>query len=115
MRSIGRRVRKLRQSFGFSQVRMADESGVAKSTLSKLESGQQLSSLAVLELFARCLGVELLDLVITPDADHPRHQLIDATRDLPPETLRALLEIVRRFATPPSAAAPSDETPRPRR
>ncbi len=92
-RAVGQRIRNLREVAGLTQEKLAYESGVVKSTLSKVEAGDQLASLAVLELLAGRLDVELLDLLITPDADHPRHQLIEATRSLPPETLHAMLAV----------------------
>lgn len=102
--AIGQRVRALRESLGLTQEKLAYESGLrSKGTLSKIEAGHQLPSVAVLDLLARRLGVELLDLFVRPDADHPRHTLIDATRELATPTLRAMLDALSRPAREPTS------------
>lgn len=106
-RDLGRRVRTLREALGVTQEKTAYEVGIWKGTLSKIESGQQLPTLGVLELLAGRLGVEILDLLVTPDPSHLRHRVIDATRDLSPEALRALLTALRLRP----AAAPPEELP----
>ena len=112
--TIGIRVRALREALGLTQEKLAYESGLrSKGTLSKIEAGNQLASVAVLDLLAQRLGVELLDLFVRPDADHPRHTLIDATRALAAPALRPLLEALSRPA-PRAAALPFVEVPQPR-
>lgn len=98
---------------GLTQEKLAYESGLhSKGTLSKIEAGQQLATVAVLELLARRLGVELLDLFVTPDEDLPRHDLIEATRGRSAGELHALRVGLRRVATP-QPAEPFVEAPRP--
>jgi len=87
--SIGQRVRSLRTQAGLTQEKLAYESGLhSKGTLSKIEAGHQLASVAMLELLARRLGVELLDLFVEPGAGHLRHDLIEATRGRPTNELQ---------------------------
>lgn len=63
--TIGRRVRALREAEGLTQEKLAYECGLrSKGTLSKLESGQLLATVSVLDLLARRLGVELCDLFV---------------------------------------------------
>lgn len=114
--AIGRRVRALREALGLTQEKLAYESGLrSKGTLSKIESGNQLATVSVLDLLAHRLGVELLDLFVLPDADHPRHALIEATRTLSAPALRAALDALARPArarpSPPfvEATRPADE------
>ncbi len=110
--SVGARVRTLREAAGITQEKLAWESGLrSKGTLSKIESGQQLPSLSVMEFLARRLGVELLDLLIQPGQDNPRHNLVELTRRLSAHQLR---ELARPFSSPDSARAqPFTEAPRP--
>ncbi len=111
--SIGQRVRTLRVSQGLTQEKLAYESGLhSKGTLSKIEAGQQLATVAVLELLARRLGVELLDLFVTPDEGLPRHDLIEATRGRSAGELEALLLGLSRVAAP-EPAEPFVEAQRP--
>lgn len=104
--AIGQRVRELRESAGITQEKLAYESGLrSKGTLSKIESGQQLASVAVLDLLARRLGVELLDLFVRTGPEQPRHELIERSRFAPSQALRAardaLAPSIPRPAPPP--------------
>ena len=108
-RRIGLRIRRLREAVSLTQEKLAYESGLqSKGTLSKIESGQQLASLAVLELLASRLGVELLDLMIEPEAGTARHVLIEATRHRSTGELDALRRrLVGDAVTPSKAPAPA--------
>lgn len=111
--AIGQRVRALREATGLTQEKLAYESGLrSKGTLSKIESGRQLATVAVLDLLAQRLGVEVLDLFVRPGEGVARHDLIDATRGLPLAELQALQGALRPAPrTPP--AAPFTEAARP--
>lgn len=78
--------------------------GLTKGYLSPIETGRKLPSIEKLDSIALHLGVEPLDLFITPDDAHLRHRVIDATRGLPPEKLRAMLDAA---AGPPSLPPPT--------
>lgn len=113
--TIGTRVRALRERAGLTQEKLAYECGLrSKGTLSKIESGQQLASLAVLEMLARRLDVELFDVFVQPDEGHLRHELVSATRGASPQELQAALDALTRS----DAARPSPpfvDAPRPRK
>jgi transcriptional regulator with XRE-family HTH domain len=97
---------------GITQEVLARESGLrSKGTLSKIEAGHQLATVSVLDLLARRLGVELLDLFVLPRARRPRHTLIDATRGCSASALRAALKTLTRPADP--CALPFAEASRP--
>lgn len=111
--TIGTRVRALREAAGLTQEKLAYESGLrSKGTLSKIEGGHQLPSVAVLELLALRLGVELLDLFTRPGEGDARHDLIEATRRLSPAELRAIPDALRRAAES-APSTPFTEVPRP--
>ena len=111
--TIGTRVRALREAAGLTQEKLAYESGLrSKGTLSKIEGGHQLPSVAVLELLALRLGVELLDVFTRPGEGNARHDLIEATRRLSPLELRTTPEALRR-ADDSTPSTPFTEVPRP--
>jgi transcriptional regulator with XRE-family HTH domain len=68
-RLLGARIAALRSEIGLTQERLAWEAEIeSKGYMSRIESGQRLPSIEVLERIARCLGVEVRDLFIFPDA-----------------------------------------------
>jgi|GEM_PF-1469980 len=80
---IGQRLRDLRRARGLTLAQLAIDSGVAsKGHLSDLENGRVLPTVATLQALASALGVELLDLVISPEQS-PRHRLVAHTVALP--------------------------------
>ncbi len=111
--TIGTRVRTLREAAGLTQEKLAYESGLrSKGTLSKIEGGRQLPSVAVLEMLALRLGVELLDLFTRPGEGDARHDLIEDTRRLSPSELRTIPEALRRRSES-APSTPFTEAPRP--
>lgn len=80
---IGQRLRELRRARGLTLAQLAVDSGVAsKGHLSDLENGRVLPTVGTLQALASALGVELLDLVISPEQS-PRHRLVAHTVALP--------------------------------
>ena len=57
--NIGQRIRQLRESRGMTQTQLKTCSGVSRSYLSRLESGQMTPSLGTLEKLSEALGVGL--------------------------------------------------------
>lgn len=102
-RRIGVRLRQFREAKGLSLRRFAAVAGLAPSAVSKIENGLQGENLRQLEELATLLGVDPVDLCIAPDdrevgvAQRLRYELIEATRELSPNQLRALLQTVRAF------------------
>lgn len=65
---LGQRIAALRAELGLTQERLAWEAGFAsKGYLSRIESGQRLPSVEVLERLAQRLNVEVRDLFIFPE------------------------------------------------
>ena len=65
---LGQRIAALRSELGLTQERLAWEAGFAsKGYLSRIESGQRLPSVEVLERLALRLNVEIRDLFIFPE------------------------------------------------
>jgi DNA-binding XRE family transcriptional regulator len=61
--SVGRRVRTLRESRGWSQIGLARRAGVRRQDLVRLEKGRNKMSLPALEFLAEALGVPVADLL----------------------------------------------------
>ncbi len=74
---IGRRIAELRKLSGLSQARLADLVGTAVETISRLETGAAMPSLARLAAIGQALGVELHELLrIRPGAE-PEHAALE--------------------------------------
>lgn len=54
-------LKRLRNELGWSQQRLADESGVNKATINQVEQGKRSPSIATLESLARAMGAEIAD------------------------------------------------------
>ncbi len=63
-RSVGSRVRALRQERGFTLDELSVRSGVSRRTITLLEAGQANASLATLDKLARSLGTGFVSLVL---------------------------------------------------
>jgi transcriptional regulator with XRE-family HTH domain len=69
---VGARLRRARGHRGVTLTELAAETGISKSTLSRLESGQRKPSLELLLLIARAHDVPLDGLVGLPEVRDPR-------------------------------------------
>lgn len=67
----GERVRRWRRKRGLSQAELGEASGIAPSTISRLERGQRQARLELLEPVARALGVGL-DVIVGTGTPDPR-------------------------------------------
>lgn len=56
---LGKRIRKLRQKRGWTQVEMAEQVGIDRSFLADVERGRRNISVLNLELIAKGLGITL--------------------------------------------------------
>lgn len=87
---IGERMARLRTEKKLTQEQLGYGGDIAKGTMSELERGLVRPSVPMLVRIAQVLEVDVLDLVTFPD-EHPRHELIDATRSLSLQAVRRLL------------------------
>jgi DNA-binding XRE family transcriptional regulator len=55
--ALARRVREYREEFAFSQQEFAEESGISRATLSKVEQGHIFPSMQIRKKLAKALGV----------------------------------------------------------
>src|SRR4029079_16403321 len=78
---VGPRLRKLRTHRGVTLTELSATTGISKSTLSRLESGQRKPSLELLLPIAQAHGVPLDDLVGAPAIGDPRIRLRPRTRN----------------------------------
>lgn len=79
---LGHRIAALRQERGLTQERLAWEVDLSsKGYLSRIESGQRLPSLLVLQRIADRLGVEVRDLFIFPERSVVDEQMEQVRRD----------------------------------
>jgi transcriptional regulator with XRE-family HTH domain len=69
---VGSRLKRARTQRGVTLTELAAETGISKSTLSRLESGQRKPSLEPLLLIARAHSVPLDELVGAPEVRDPR-------------------------------------------
>jgi transcriptional regulator with XRE-family HTH domain len=67
------RLRELREERGFSQHSLAEESGVGRSTIAALETGERGAHPNTVHALARALGVEVLDLYRPRTTSLPSH------------------------------------------
>jgi transcriptional regulator with XRE-family HTH domain len=58
-----KRLKALRHDLGFSQVKLAQKSGLAREYIARLELGQQDPSLSTLAKLARAFGCKVSELV----------------------------------------------------
>jgi transcriptional regulator with XRE-family HTH domain len=72
---VGSRLKRLRQQRGLTLTAAAGSTGISKSTLSRLESGQRRPSLDLLLPLAHFYRVPLDDLVGAPEVGDPRVRL----------------------------------------
>ena len=72
---VGPRLRRLRTRRGVTLTQLAAETGISKSTLSRLESGQRKPSLELLLPLAQAHQVPLDELVGAPEVGDPRIRL----------------------------------------
>ncbi|ONI86647.1 XRE family transcriptional regulator [Saccharothrix sp. ALI-22-I] len=77
---VGERLRHIRTSRGATLADLADATGISKSTLSRLESGQRRPSLELLLPIARAHRVPLDELVGAPPVGDPRVRLVPVRR-----------------------------------
>ncbi|MBP0493052.1 helix-turn-helix domain-containing protein [Pararoseomonas indoligenes] len=99
MKSVGRPARKplserpawsqrlqaARLNKGLSQAELASQTGLAQSTIADYEVGRTEPSRRVLEVIAKALGVDALELVYGPfDNSKPREELYDQIRSTTP-------------------------------
>ena len=72
---VGARLKSLRVQHGVTLVALSDLTGISKSTLSRLETGQRRPSLELLLPLAQTYGVPLDELVGAPEVGDPRIRL----------------------------------------
>jgi transcriptional regulator with XRE-family HTH domain len=74
---VGRRIAELRKLAGLSQARLADSIGTATETISRLETGAAMPSLARLASIAEALGVELHELLRVRPGIEPQQRALE--------------------------------------
>ncbi|MBT2412391.1 helix-turn-helix transcriptional regulator [Streptomyces sp. ISL-12] len=79
--AVGPRLRELRRRRGLTLARLAEETGVNASTLSRLEGGTRKPTLEILLPLAEVYAVPLDELVGAPPVGDPRIHLKPVTRD----------------------------------
>jgi transcriptional regulator with XRE-family HTH domain len=72
---VGPRLRRVREQRGVTLTEVANQTGISKSTLSRLENGQRRPSLELLLPLAQTYRVPLDDLVGAPEVGDPRIRL----------------------------------------
>nr|WP_245886933.1 XRE family transcriptional regulator [Kineococcus xinjiangensis] len=75
LQQVGARLKRLRAERGTTLVELAEATGISKSTLSRLETGQRRPTLELLLALSQAYQVPLDDLVGAPDVGDPRLRL----------------------------------------
>ena len=81
LEQVGPRLRQLRAQRGVTLTQLAASTGISKSTLSRLETGQRRPSLELLLPLAQAYRVPLDDLVGAPEVGDPRVRLKASNRN----------------------------------
>jgi transcriptional regulator with XRE-family HTH domain len=81
LNDVGPRLRRLRERRGVTLTAMAAKTGISKSTLSRLESGQRKPSLELLLPLAKAHHLPLDELVGAPRVGDPRVRMQPKTRN----------------------------------
>lgn len=78
---VGPRLRRVREQRGVTLIELSAATGISKSTLSRLESGQRKPSLELLLPIAEAHQVPLDELVGAPEVGDPRIQFVPQDRN----------------------------------
>lgn len=81
LEQVGPRLRRLRTEHGVTLTDLAERTGISKSTLSRLETGQRKANLELLLPLAAAYRVPLDDLVGAPEVGDPRIRLKAYTKN----------------------------------
>jgi transcriptional regulator with XRE-family HTH domain len=86
-------LKRLREEKGWSQTRLAQESGVDRATINQVEGGRRSTTISTLELLATALGTEVADFFPKAQAPLPfedvqRRGAQEAAEPLPPKLRR---------------------------
>lgn len=93
MAHLGNRIVDLRRKRGLTQEKLAAAAGLkSKGYLSRIERGERLPSLTVLERLAQSLDVEVRDLMIFPDTSEV-DQAMDLIRTRGADFARRVMEM----------------------
>jgi transcriptional regulator with XRE-family HTH domain len=105
---VGARIRALREERGLSLSKLGQTSGVSKGSLSGIERGLVLITIATLDSIARALGMSAAEILAHPD-DGPLEALLDHFRRLPEDERERTLSALTQAA----AELPDDPPPDP--
>jgi len=92
---IGGRIKRFRESMGWTKTRLAQMSGVSQSFISDIESGKKTPTVEVLGRICDALGITLADFFSSDrQADLTDTRLIKAINKLSPGEREALIRYI---------------------
>lgn len=100
-KALGKRVAELRKAAELTQAQLAEKVGVAVETISRLERGSAIPSLARLEGIARALRVELPDLFAPATNSQALAALVDLLRRHTDEEITMIRDVAVRILRHP--------------
>ncbi|UQA58475.1 helix-turn-helix domain-containing protein [Polyangium aurulentum] len=106
---VGARIRALREERGLSLSKLGAMSGVSKGSLSGIERGLVLITIATLSNIAHALGLRPVDVLAIPE-DGPLEAFLDLIRRMPEEERLRALAALQEPEPPPSEPPPEDPT-----
>jgi len=74
-RDIGEKIRTMRRQKGFTQLALAEKSGVAQSTLSYIEKGAKTPRFETLQALCSAMDITLFELLTFGEPTHPTQYL----------------------------------------
>ena len=93
-RTMGRRIRELRDQAGLSQANLASRASLTRVTLTRIEGGEQSPRFSTLSAIARALGVPVEKLLVSPEnqpSENVRVRIFPAGSPAPSAVCRQLL------------------------
>ncbi len=103
MTEFGARLRKFRSDKGWNQEKLAEEMALTQASISQFENGTRQPTPALVEKFAKVLGIPIESLAGEDSTVMERERLMRNLKGLSPETLEkinAIVEMIKQGERP---------------
>lgn len=91
------RIAELREARGLSQAKLGEMVGLSDASISRIETGDQVKTSARFERIAQALGVSVVELFVTDEADVKRAELMRLVASIDPAHHEAAARALRGF------------------
>jgi transcriptional regulator with XRE-family HTH domain len=98
---IGKKIREIRKANGQKLLNISEATGLSQPFISEIERGVKVPSIDTLEKICSALGITLSEFFSDQSPELPPHlrNLVEAARDLSPEQVELLTDLIRKFKT----------------